>query len=154
MKEICAKFGRYLWWSTDICYVLLVDAGLQALGQLTHVAADLLAHLIVDSQLLHLPPDLLLIFSLSWTKYACSVMANDTHFSWRSPTIVRLKEVTNKFYCSYCPHGSIALWVTVGPCICPHSNFLHKCYSSWLTVNSGSIPDAKITALNRLLHKL
>ena len=40
--------------------------------------------------------------SLSWAKYACSVMANDTHFSSKSPTIVRLKEVRDR-----------SLWVPV-----------------------------------------
>ena len=34
--------------------------------QLTCVAADLLAHLIADLQLLNLQPDLFLIISLSW----------------------------------------------------------------------------------------
>ena len=48
--------------------------------QLTCVAADLLAHLIVDLQLLNLQPDLLLIISLSWAKCACSMMIN-IHFS-------------------------------------------------------------------------
>ena len=41
-----------------------------------NVAAGLLVQLIVDSQLLNLPPDLLLMFSLSLTKYACNMMAN------------------------------------------------------------------------------
>ena len=48
----------------------------------THnVAADQVVQFIVDSQLLNLPPDLLLMLSLSLTKYACSMMANDIHFS-------------------------------------------------------------------------
>ena len=58
-----------------------VGAGLQGLWLLTHVAADLIAQLIVDSQLLHFPPNLLLIFSLFWAKYADSMVPNDTHFS-------------------------------------------------------------------------
>ena len=45
-----------------------VGAGLQGLWLLTHVAADLIAHLIIDSQPFHFPPNLILIFSLSWTK--------------------------------------------------------------------------------------
>ena len=46
-------------------------AGLQGLWLLTLVTADLIAHFIVDSQLLHFQPNLLLIFSLSWAKYVC-----------------------------------------------------------------------------------
>ena len=45
-----------------------------------NVAADQVVQFIVDSQL-DLPPDLLLTLSLSLTKYACSMMANDIHFS-------------------------------------------------------------------------
>ena len=43
----------------------------------THnVAAGLIVQLIVDSQLLNLPPDLLLTFSSSLTKYVYSMMAD------------------------------------------------------------------------------
>ena len=43
----------------------------------THnVASGLLVQLIVDSQLLNLPPDLLLTFSSSLTKYVYSMMAD------------------------------------------------------------------------------
>ena len=59
-------------------YVLLVGALVTVL--LTRVAADLLAHLIVDLQFLNLQPDLLLLISLSWAKYVCSMMIN-IHFS-------------------------------------------------------------------------
>ena len=69
--------------------------------------------------------------SLSWTKYACSMMANDSHFSSKSPTIVRLKEMRDRqvFVGSSCPHSSsMTLFVTVCPCFCPHQTFLYKCY--------------------------
>ena len=59
----------------------------------THnVAAGLIVQLIVDSQLLALPPDLLLMFSLSLTKYACSMMANFLS----SPNTVSLKEIRER----------------------------------------------------------
>ena len=45
-----------------------IGAGLQGLWLLNHVAADLIADLIIDSQPFHFPPNLLLIFSLFWTK--------------------------------------------------------------------------------------
>ena len=70
-KEICVTFGRSLWWSSHSFYVLGDGAGLQGLWLLTRVAADLIFHLIVDSQHLHFPPNLLLIISLSWAKYVC-----------------------------------------------------------------------------------
>ena len=69
--------------------------------------------------------------SLSWTKYACSMMANDSRFSSKSPTIVRLKEMRDRqvFVGSSCPHSSsMTLFVTVCPCFCPHQTFLYKCY--------------------------
>ena len=44
-----------------------------------NIATDQVVQFIVDSQLLDLPPDLLLVLSL--TKYVCSMMANDIHFS-------------------------------------------------------------------------
>lgn len=85
-------------------------------------------------------------FSLSWAKCACSMMANDTHFSWRSPTTYEIK--ADKRQTSF----SLSFWVpvvlmgsshslqsTVCPCFCPHSTFLHNCPSSWLIVNPGSI---------------
>ena len=56
------RFLQYLEGSCDealILFVLQLGAGLQALRQLTH-AADLPAPLVVASQLLHLPPGLLL----------------------------------------------------------------------------------------------
>ena len=47
----------------------------------THdIVADQVVQFIVDSQLLDLPPDLLLMLSLSLTKYTCSMMASDIHF--------------------------------------------------------------------------
>ena len=43
--------------------------------------------------------------SLSWAKYVCSMIANDTHFSSRSPSIVRPKETQGE--------GQTSLWVPV-----------------------------------------
>ena len=60
--------------------------------------------------------------SLSWIKYACSMMANDSRFSSKSPTIVRLKEMRDRqvFVGSSCPHSSrMTLCVTLCPCFCP-----------------------------------
>ena len=39
--------------------------------------------------------------SLSWAKCACSMMANDSRFSSRSPSIVRLKEVRQTSLCGF-----------------------------------------------------
>ena len=66
-------------------------------------------------------------------------MVNDSYFSSRSPSIVRLKEVRERqvFVGSKYPHSlSMTLCVTVCPCFCPHQTFLYKRYSGWLTVNS------------------
>ena len=60
--------------------------------------------------------------SLSWIKYACSMMANDSRLSSKSPTIVRLKEMRDRqvFVGSSCPHSSrMTLCVTLCPCFCP-----------------------------------
>ena len=95
----------------------------------THnVAADQVAQFIVDSQLLDLPPDLLLMLSLSLTKYACSMMANDIHFSWRSPSTLSLKEVRekNKFRC--------ILWVPLSSC------YFHTCHSLSMLLSTSNFP--------------
>ena len=115
----------------------------------THsVAADQVVQFIVDSQLLNLPPDLLLMLSLSLTKYACSMMGNDIHFSWRSPTTVQLKEVRYRQVLE-CLVGSIVL-IYFHTChslsmLLSTSNFASQNFSSWLTVNSSSTPNANIT---------
>ena len=127
-------------------YILLVGAGLQALWQLTHVAADQLHHLIDDTQLFHFPPDLQ-IFCLSWAKYAC----NSRWHSSQGPSFL-WDTKGGKRQVLVCYAGSIILLVLV----CPYeSQFVHafvctqlslKCYSCWLPENSVSTPDTKITA--------
>ena len=87
--------------------------------------------------------------SLSWAKCACSMMANDSRLSSKSPTIVRLKEMRDRqvFVGSSCPHSSrMTLCVTVCPCFCPHQTFLYKCYPQFsfvqfsCSVVSDSLP--------------
>ena len=58
--------------------------------------------------------------SLSWAKYACSMIANDTHFSSRSPSIVRLKETQGEGQTS--PWVPVVLIVQVWLCL---SQFVH-----------------------------
>ena len=126
--------------------------GLQALWQLTHVAADQLHHLIDDTQLFHFPPDLQ-IFCLSWAKYAC----NSRWHSSQGPLFL-WDTKGGKRQVLVCYAGSVILMVLV----CPYeSQFVHdfvytqlslKCYSCWLPENSVATPDTKITALYRLLQ--
>ena len=95
LKEICVSFGKYLWWSS----IFLCSSGwcrAPGIMAIHTVAAALIVQFIVDLKPLDLPPDTLLMFSLYETKYACSMMANDIHFSWSSPTTVSPKEVRER----------------------------------------------------------
>ena len=64
------------------------------------------------------------------------MIANDIHFSWSSSTTVSPKEVRDRQVLECLVGSYISIHATVCPCICPHPTFLHKCYSSWLTVDS------------------
>ena len=148
MKEVCVRFGRYLCCSS---HVSISTGWCRAPGAMAtcNIAADQVVQFIVDSQLFNLPPDLLLMLSLSLIKYVCSMVANDIHFSWRSPSTLSLKEVRekDKVRCTlWVPLSSyISIHVTVCPCFCPHPTLLHKCYSGWLSVNSDTTPNTNIT---------
>lgn len=103
-KDICARFGKELWWGSHIFWCSASCWGSSHRLLPIHWLILLLA---LDSFTSHHISHL--GFPLSWAKYACSMMANDTFCSWRSPTTLRLKEVeTGNFYFvfvgSRCPH--------------------------------------------------
>ena len=101
---------EWLIWSDLICDEIVMFLGSAGWFRApetmaTHnVAAGLIVQLIVDSQLLDLPLDFLLMFSLSLTKYACSMTTN----FWCSPIPVSLKEVRERRVL-VCLVGSIVL---------------------------------------------
>lgn len=157
-KGTCLTFERWLWWSSRSFCVWAFGAGLQGLWLLTRVTADLIAHFIVDSQLLHFQSNLLLIFSLSWAKYVCKHDAK-WHLLLRSPTTVKRREVRHRqvLMClcglHYLHGSSTSLWVTVHPRFSLYPMFFYKCYSNQLALNSVSTPDTKITALYTLFYQ-
>ena len=68
-KVTCLTSGRSLWWSGHSFYIWGFVAGLQRLWLIIHVAADLIALLIVDSHLLHFQPNLLIFLCLGPSMY-------------------------------------------------------------------------------------
>ena len=123
LKEICVSFGRYLWWSS----MFLCSSGwYRTPGTMAihTVAAALKVQFIVDLKPLDLPPDILLMFSLYETKYACSMMANDIHFSWSSPTTVSPKEVRERQVLV----GSVVLI------------YFHTCHSLSMLLSTSNFP--------------
>ena len=158
-KGTCLTFGRYLWWSSHSFYVWGFGAGLQGLWLLTCVTADLIAHFIVDSHVLHFQPNLPLIFSLSWAKCVCKHDAKWHLLLLRSSTTVKRREVRHRqvLVClcglHYLHGSSMSLWVTVHPCFSLYPMFFYKYYSNQLTLNSISTPDSYITAFYTLFYQ-
>ena len=121
-----------------------------------HIAADELAHLIVDSQLVHFPLDVLLIF------FVLGQVCMEHNGKWQ-PLLFKViqycetegGETDKSFWVPGALTVQVRLYVSqfVHAFVLTKLSFTNVTLSS-LKVNSGSTSDIKTTALYRLVHQL